>query len=184
MRKIALLFLVVFVTISCSSDALSVKKATSLINDFTRQHPVYESESIHLGERKLRIQKDKEEIDALKKLESESFISLKTNELRKKLWSKDSIWDVTITLTSDASKYVIDQRKNKAEVKTYLFTIQEKSDVALKLNTKTKATAKAKLIKEPTPFAALSKDRNPHSEFITRDFTLKFRKETGWYVQK
>src|SRR5690554_6387995 len=108
MRKIALLFLVVFGTISCSSDAMSVKKATSLINDFTRQHPVYESESIHLGERKLRIQKDKEEIEALKKLESESFISLKTNELRHIFWSTASLCDVTITLTSDASNYVTD----------------------------------------------------------------------------
>ncbi|HLV50381.1 MAG TPA: hypothetical protein VKY44_00330 [Flavobacterium sp.] len=184
MRKTALLFLIVFVIVSCSSDALSVRKATSLINDYTREHPVYESESIHLGERKLRVQKDEQEIEALKKLEKENLIALKTNELRKKFWSKDSIWDVTITLTSDASKYVIDQRKNKAEVKTYLFTIQEKSEVALELNTKTKATAKAKLIKEPTPFAALSKDRNPHSEFIMRNFTLKFGKETGWYVQK
>src|SRR5690554_6369770 len=111
MRKLALLLLVVFVTISCSSDALSVKKSSSLINDFTRQHPVYESESIHLGERKLRIQKDQEQIDALKKLESESLISLKTTELRKHSWSKDSIWHVTFSLTSETSKYVIDQRK-------------------------------------------------------------------------
>jgi|SRR5690554_1720929 len=184
MRKIALLFLVVFGTISCSSDALSVRKATSLINDFTRQHPVYESESIHLGERKLRLKKDTDEIEALKELEKQELIVLHTNEIKKRFMSKDSIWDVTISLTAKASNYVLDQRKNKAEVKTYFYILQDKSDVALKLNTKTKATAKVRLIKEATPFAVLSTDRNPHSEFIVRDFTLKFKKETGWYVQK
>ena len=183
MKRVILLFLAV-TAVGCSSDSLSVKKATSLINDFTQQYPVFESESIHLGERKLRMNKDAEEIAALKNLESQKLIVLKTNEVRKKLLSKDSVWDVTITLTTDASKYVLDQRKNKAEVKTYLFTIQENSDVELKLNTKTKATAKAKLIKEPTPFAGLSKDKNPNSEFITRDFVLKYKEEVGWYVQK
>lgn len=184
MRKIVLLILVVFGLFSCSSDALSVKKATSLINDFIGQHPVYESASMHLGERKLRFKKDDEEITALKQLESEGLVSLQTNEIKKRFMSKDSIWDVSISLTAKAADYVLDQRKNTAEVKTYIYVVQEKSEVALKLNSKTKATAKVKLIKHPTPFASIVKDRNPHAEFMTKDFTLKFSNETGWYVQK
>lgn len=69
-------------------------------------------------------------------------------------------------------------------MKTYLFTVQEDSDVQLELNSKTKATASAKLIKTNTPFAGLSKDKNPNAAFITQKFILKYNKETGWYVQK
>lgn len=184
MRKIALSFLVVLGLFACSSDALSVKKATSLINDFVGQHPVYESTSMHLGERKLRFKKDSEEIEALKELESHGLLALQTNEVRKRFMSKDSIWNVRISLTALASDYVLDQRKNKAEVKTYLYKVQEQSEVALKLNSKNKATAKVKLIKRPTPFAVIAKDKNPHAEFMTKDFTLKFNKEIGWYVHK
>lgn len=181
MKKIALLFLTI-AGIACTSESLSVKQATSLIEEHTENHPYFEKSSFHLGERRLSIRKDAEEISILKQLQTESLININTIDKHKKLLSKDSVWVVNIGLTEKASDYVISQKKNRAEVKTYLFTIQEDSDVSLELNSKTKATAKVKLIKKATPFAGISKDKNPNSAFITRDFMLKYDKKTGWYV--
>lgn len=183
MKKIALLFLLTVIA-ACSSESLSVKQATNLIEDHTEKQPYFEKATLQLGEQKFNVRKDSAKIVVLKNLESQGLIDLKTVSSRKKWLSKDSVLVLNVGLTTKASSFVFDQKKNKAEVKTYLFTIQEDSDVQLELNSKTKATASAKLIKNQTPFAGLSKDNNPNSTFITQKFTLKYNKETGWYVAK
>lgn len=183
MKKIVLLLLIATVA-ACTSESLSVKQATSLIQDYTEKYPYFEKTTLRLGEQKFNTRKDAEEIAVLKNLESEKLVSLQSVDLHKKLLSKDSVWVVNIGLTAEASGYVLDQKKNRAEVKTYLFTLEKDSDVDLELHNKTKATAKAKLIKKPTPFAGLSRDKNPNTAFMTRDFVLKYKKESGWYVQK
>ncbi|SEH90829.1 hypothetical protein SAMN02927937_02068 [Paenimyroides aquimaris] len=182
--KKAVLLLLFFGIVACTSESLSVKQATALINDHTEKYPYFEKATLQLGEQKFRVKKDSVELSVLKNLASQGFITFNTLNARKKLLSKDSVQVVTIALTANASKYVVNQKKNKAEIKTFLFTIQENSDVQLELNNKTKATATAKLIKQPTPFAGLVKDKNANSEFITQKFVLKYKKETGWYVQK
>ena len=183
MIKTALFFLLMVIA-ACSSESLSVKQATNLIETHTEKYPYFEKATLQLGEQKFRVKKDSVELSVLKNLASQGFITFNTLNARKKLLSKDSVQVVTIALTANASKYVVNQKKNKAEIKTFLFTIQENSDVQLELNNKTKATATAKLIKQPTPFAGLVKDKNANSEFITQKFVLKYKKETGWYVQK
>src|SRR5690606_33134011 len=177
MRKAALLFLV-FGMVACTSESLSVKQATALINDHTEKYPYFEKATLQLGEQKFRVKRDSAELSVLKNLASQGFITFNTLNARKKLLSKDSVQVVSVALTATSSKYDVHQKKNKAEIKTFLFTIQENSDVQLELNNKTKATATAKLIKQPTPFAGLVKDKNANSEFITQKFVLKYKKET------
>lgn len=183
MKKIALFFLLIVMT-ACSSESLSVKQATNLIEEHTEKYPYFETTAFKLGESKLNVRKDSAELSLLKNLASQNLITVNTLKTEKKWLSKDSVSVVTVALTTEASHYVVEQKKNRAEVKTYLFTIQEDSDVQLELNNKTKATATAKLIKTPTPFAGLTKDKNPNTAFITKKFTLKYTKETGWYVVK
>ncbi len=183
MKKIILLFLF-FGIVACSSESLSVKQATNLIKTHTEKYPYFEKTTLQLGEQKFNVRKDSSELSVLRNLAAQDLISLKTISSHKKLLSKDSVLVVNIGLTTNSANFVVDQKKNKAQVKTYLFTIQEDSDVQLELNSKTKATAKAKLIKTATHFAGLSKDKNPNSDFISQDFILKYNKETGWYVVK
>lgn len=183
MKKIALFFLLMVIA-ACSSESLSVKQATNLIETHTEKYPYFEKTNLQLGEQKYSVRKDSAELSVLRNLASQDLISLKTISSHKKLLSKDSVLVVNIGLTTKAADFVIDQKKNKAQVKTYLFTIQEDSDVQLELNSKTKATASAKLIKITTPFAGLSKDKNPNAAFITQKFILKYNKETGWYVAR
>ena len=184
MKKILAFFPILLLLVSCNSESLSTTKATSLIQEFSSQYPIYESANLALGNQKINTSKDRELVHTLKNLEQQELISLQTKQMKKKLLSKDSIWEVNVSLSSKASAYVVQQKKNKAEVKTYLFSLQKDRDISLKLNGKTKATATAKLIKEPTPFAGIRKDQNPNSDFITRDFILKYKKESGWYVVK
>ena len=183
MKKLIVLFLAV-AAIGCSSAALSVGQATSLIDDYIEQYPYFEKTNFKLGKQKFSVKKDAEEISLLKDLAANDFISLTTIEKNKKLFSKDSVLILNVGLTAKASDFVVEQKKNTAQVKTFLFTLQENSDVQLELNGNTKATATAKLIKKPTPFAGLAKDKNANSEFITQKFVLKYKQETGWYVQK
>ncbi|UUV22405.1 hypothetical protein [Paenimyroides aestuarii] len=183
MKKIALFFLLIAIA-ACSSESLSVKKATNLIESHTEKYPYFETTNFQLGEHKFNIRKDAAELSQLKSLAAQNLITLNTVKTTKKWLSKDSVSVVNIALTAEASPYVVEQKKNRAEVKSYLFTIQEDSDVQLELNNKTKATATAKLIKTATPFATAQTDSNPNAAFITKKFTLKYAKDTGWYVVK
>jgi len=183
MKKMTLLFLF-FGMVACTSASLSVKQASSLINNHIEEYPYFEKANFKLGEQKIRTKKDAAEWSLLTNLSSQELITLQTIDKHKKWLSKDSVLIVNVALTSKAAPFVIDQKKNSAQVKTFLFTLQENSDVQLELNNKTKATATAKLIKQPTPFAGLVKDKNANAAFITQKFVLKYKKETGWYVQK
>lgn len=183
MKKLYLL-LPVMILMACSSESLSVRDAKGLIDTYTEKNQVFESTTIDLGERKLRIKKDEAEITALKSLESEGLVSMDTSEKYKKFLSKDSVMVVNIRLNAAAAPYVINQKKNRAEVMSYVFELQSDADVSLKLSGKRKATATAKLIKKPTPFAVIGKDKNPNTAFINRDFTLKYKEDSGWYVAK
>lgn|SRR5690554_957071 len=183
MKKITLLFFVLVLG-ACSSKNLTVKQATGLIKNYIEINPVFETSTIDIGERKLRLNKDALEIEHLKQLQEQDLLLLTTTNMRKKFLAKDSIWVVNVALTAQASPFIVNQKKNKAEVKTYLFTIQENADVGLKLTSKFKATAKVKLIKKPTPFAVLGTDKNPNTAFIIRNFNLRYKEEIGWFVQK
>ena len=183
MKNVLILLCVVFL-VACNSESLSVKEATNLIETHTEKYPYFEKATFTLGERKLNLTKDASEVAALKQLAQEQLISLKDIETKKKLLSKDSIWIVNVALTAKASNFVVSQKKNKAEIKTYTFIIHENSNVGLVLNTKGKATATANLIKKPTPFAAFGKDANPHSDFISQTFTLKYKEKLGWVVTR
>ena len=182
MRYFLFLFGFAFL-VSCQSDGLSVKQAQNLVADYIENYPVYESENIRIGEVKLSYRKDADKIRLIQQLADEGYLSVEEFKNKKKFLSKDSLWVSTIGLERPASKYVITQKKNKVELQTYRYVLQEDSEVSLKMNRKNKATVTAKLIKEPTPFAGLGKDKNPNTTFITRGFDLKYHQDRGWEVK-
>lgn len=179
-----LLFLFSFLClISCQSESLSIKQAQNLVTDYIENYPVYESETIRIGEVKYNYRKDLDKIQLIEQLVEEGYLSVEGAKNKKKFLSKDSLWMAEIGLERPASTYVITQKKNKAELQTYRFVLQEESEISLKMHRKDKASVTIKLFKQPTPFAGLGKDEHPNTTFITRSFDLKYHQDKGWEVK-
>lgn len=178
------LFLLSFVFfISCQSEGLSVKQAENLVADYIENYPVYESETVRLGEVKYSYRKDLDKIKLIEQLAEDGYLSVEDTKSKKKFLSKDSLWTATIGLERPASKFVIMQKRNKVELQTYRYVLQEDSEMSLKMSRKDKATLTVKLTKQPTPFAGLGEDKNPNTTFITRGFDLKYYQDKGWEVK-
>lgn len=112
MKKMALFFVLIAVA-ACSSESLSVKQATNLIETHTEKYPSFEKTTLQLGEQKYSVKKDSVELSVLRNLASQDLISLKTISSHKKLLSKDSVLVVNIGLTTKAADFVIDQKRTK-----------------------------------------------------------------------
>lgn len=178
------LIMLLILTVSCSSESLSVREAKTLIENFSERYPIYESSKIDIGNQNYRVNKDKETIEALRKLEAEGFLVLSDVEQTKRWFSRDSLLSLHITLSPDAANYVVSQKKNTVEVKTFVFQLDREKDISLELQGNNRARVKATLIKKSTPFTSLGKDKNPNTAFIKKEFNLRYKKESGWYVLK
>src|SRR5690606_3742172 len=84
------LFLLSFVFfISCQSEGLSVKQAENLVADYIENYPVYESETVRLGEVKYSYRKDLDKIKLIEQLAEDGYLSVEDTKSKKKFLSKD-----------------------------------------------------------------------------------------------
>ncbi|WP_121964572.1 hypothetical protein [Myroides sp. N17-2] len=177
------LFLVLLLS-SCNNKDINASKAYDTIEVYLADKPEYETTTIHLGKKKLRIKKDSLQIEQYKSLEKDGYIEFAEETSKKKWLSKDSIWNVTLKLTEKAHPFVIDQKNDKVTVKTILYTLGDSSNLQLNNRSKKSATASVMLNKEYTPFISLAKDKNPNTKFITKKYKLRFTEETGWTINQ
>ena len=103
--------------------------------------------------------------------------------MRKRWFSKDSVYIITPTLTQEALPYLVKQNKNNAEVKTIIYKLNEKK-ITMEKSTEKVMVCIAVLDKEKTPFYNFGKDPYPNASFITQKFKLKYNEKTGWKIIK
>ncbi|TDS54650.1 hypothetical protein [Myroides indicus] len=181
-HPILLVFSLLVMLVSCDNRTLNTSKAASAITVYLEEKPIYESAYLTVGETKLRTKKDHELIDQYKLLEAEGYITF-TSESSKKRWlSKDSIWNATLKLTEKAHPYVIEQKNNKIKIKTIEYKVDTENGLQIDSKGKKSALVTAMLQKKATPFSFLKPDKNPHTEFITKKFRMKFSDENGWKI--
>ncbi|MTG96675.1 MULTISPECIES: hypothetical protein [Myroides] len=171
-----------FTLTACNNKDISSSRAFDTIGAYLNEKPEFESTTLTLGKKKLRMRKDSLQIEQYKTLEKGGYLEFEDENSKKKWLSKDSIWNVTIKLAEKAHPYVIDQKNDKVTVKTILYTLGDSSNLQLNNNSKKSATASVMLNKEYTPFIALAKDKNPNTKFITKKFKLRYSETTGWSV--
>ena len=181
MKKLIFLSFTVCTIISCQqSGEISATQAENLVENYLELNPLYETGDFNTTQMRLTTDKDNELITAIQQLENEGLVEINEARARKKWFSKDSVMIITPNLTVAATPYVVKQGKNKTEVKTVVYQLDEKQDVTFENKSKTVATFNAVLLKDKTPFYAFGRDKNPNSEFITRKFKAKYSEEYGW----
>lgn len=170
--------------VACNtSNKINTDEAMTLITEYLEENPQYETGKFNIHKQKLVTDKDKELIDAIQQLAEGGLIDINNEKVRKRWFSKDSVYIITPTLTQEALPYLVKQNKNNAEVKTIIYKLNEKK-ITLEKSTEKVMVCIAVLDKEKTPFYNFGKDPYPNASFITQKFKLKYNEKTGWKIIK
>jgi hypothetical protein len=182
-RSISFLFIafISFITACKNETSINQDDASEVIVAHLESNPEYKTTTFKFGELKFRGQKDREELNNYKELEDQGFIKMELDEKKKVFLSKDSSFVYQVTLTDKAAPLVIDQGNSKATVRAVNYILDDAKPVNfVKSNNKT-AKATVSLKKVPTEFYPfMNKDSN--SEFITKTYKLKLKKDSGWVI--
>ncbi len=171
-------------TCGCGNNAaLDQSAAADLIDDYLQSNPVYESETIALGEIKFRSNNDKMELEKFKELRDKDFVGMELLEQKKKFLSRDSAYVYRITLTDKSKPYILKQERNKAIVKVMGYDLDESKTARLDKSGNKNARITVMLKKVRNAFSVFYNDKNTGSDFITRTYKLKYEKDQGWIVK-
>lgn len=186
MKRSFFLYPVICISIlfaACGSNTtINESEALSVISDYLEARPEYKVISFRFGEIKFRGEKDQPELKKYRKLEESGLISMRLLEEKKRFLSKDSNYVYRITLSEKSAPLVISQSGDKAKVKSADYILDDKKPVNfIKVNEKSvKITLTLK--REETEFYPFDNDKTANSEFITKTYKLRLKKDDGWIV--
>lgn len=168
---------------SCKDKGkISANIASSAVQDYIEQRPIYETATLYIGSVKWKALKDSSLINTYKALENKGYLHLDLDKEKKRFLSKDSNAYYTITLTDKAKPFVTEQGSKKVEVKTIEYVLDEATPLQVEKTGKVTATTIATLKKQTTDFYPLAKDKNSAAPFLKKEFKLKYKEETGWQL--
>ena len=108
----------------CKSDKeLTTSSLEMLISNYLKEKPLFEVGDFNVEKQRLDMKKDKELIKVIQKLTEEGFVQIDNEKMRKKWFSKDSVYVIEPVLTKQALPYVVSHHKKKTVVKTIIYTL-------------------------------------------------------------
>lgn len=174
----------VSIAVSCKNEtSINEDDASEVIEEHLNIEPEYQTVIFHFGEMKFRGRKDQERLNKYKELEGQGLVEMVLDEKKKVFLSKDSTFVYQIRLTEKAGPLVLDQGKDRATVKAINYILDDAKPVNfIKSNNKT-AKATVSLKKVETAFYPFMNGRDSNSDFITKTYKLKLKKDKGWEVE-
>lgn len=168
---------------SCKSGGnLDEGTAEDVISAHLKANPEYESTKINIGEIKFRSKNDKLDLQKYKELEEKGLVEMELQNQKKKFLSKDSVYFYLITLTDKAKPYILKHDAHNATVRAINYVLDEEKPITLIKGDSKIARVTVSLKKELTDFSIFFKDKNVGSNFITKTYKLKLKKEVGWIL--
>ena len=168
----------------CGNEtSINENDASAVIEEYLESNPEYKTITFNFGELSFRSRKDQEELNKYKLLDEQGFIKMKLDEQKKIFLSKDSTFIYVVTLTEKSAPLVIDQGKDKATIKSVNYILDDAKPVNFVKSGNKTAKATVTLKKAETEFYPFMKDRASNSEFITKTYKLRLKKDAGWVVE-
>lgn len=171
-----------FITGCGNETTINDDEAASVISNYLEENPEYKTANFAFGEMKFRQLKDQEELNKYKELESAGLITMEIQEQKKVFLSKDSAFVYLIKLTEKAAPFVLDQSKDKAKVKTIIYEMDNDKPVDFAKTNDRSAKATVTLMKVETDFYPFDDNKGSNSEFMTKTYKLRHKKDQGWVV--
>lgn len=186
MKRSVILLFILFSTIfinGCGNETtINENEASEVIAEYLESNPEFKTASFNFGEIKFKGEKDQEELRNYEVLEENGLIKMELIEGKKRFFSKDSIFVYQISLTEKAASLVTSQGKDKAKVKTVFYVLDESKPVNFIKSASKTAKVTVSLKREETDFYSFDNSKASNSEFITKTYKLKLKKEAGWVV--
>lgn len=157
-------------------------EAASVIANYLDENPESKTANFSFGEIKFRQIKDQEELNKYKALEESGYITMEVQEQKKVFLSKDSSFVYLIKLTEKSAPFVLEQGNDKAKVKTISYVMDNDKPVDFAKTNDNSAKATVTLMKVETDFYPFDNNKGSNSEFITKTYKLKHKKDEGWHV--
>jgi hypothetical protein len=85
-------------------------------------------------------------------------------------------------LTEKAAPFVLEQSKDKAKVKTILYEMDDDKPVDFAKTNERSAKATVTLMKVETDFYPFDDNKGSNSDFLTKTYKLRHKKDQGWVV--
>jgi hypothetical protein len=172
-----------FMISSCKNNAhLDEETAADVIGAYLQSKPEYESTRINVGEIKFKSNADKVDLGKYKLLEDKGLVEMDLQNQKKKFLSKDSSYFYNIRLTDKAKPYVLKLDDRHATVRAVDYLLDDAKPISLIQGDSRVAKVTVSLKKEKNDFAVFLKSKGTASNFITKTYKLKFKKETGWIL--
>jgi hypothetical protein len=156
--------------------------ATDVITAHLKANPEFESVRINVGEMKFRSKNDKVELEKYKGLQGKGLVEMTLQDQKKKFLSKDSVYIYQVSLTDKSKPYVLKQDASKATLRVLDYVLDPEKPITLIKGDSKVARVTVSLKKEQNDFAIFLKDKGTTSNFITKTYKLKFKKEEGWVL--
>ena len=168
----------------CKNEtSINENDASAVIEEYLERNPEYRTITFNFGELSFRSRKDQEELNKYKLLNDQGFIKMSLDEQKKVFLSKDSTFIYIITLAQKSAPLVIDQGKDKATIKSVNYILDDAKPVNFVKSGNKTARATVTLKKVETEFYPFMKVRASNSEFITKTYKLRLKKDAGWVVE-
>jgi hypothetical protein len=168
----------------CGNEtSINENEASAVIEEYLESNPEYKTITFNFGELSFRSRKDQEELNKYKLLNDQGFIKMSLDEQKKVFLSKDSTFIYIIILAEKSAPLVIDQGKDKATIKSVNYILDDAKPVNFVKSGNKTAKATVTLKKVETEFYPFMKDRASNSEFITKTYKLRLKKDAGWVVE-
>lgn len=156
--------------------------AAGVISNYLQTNPEYEGIKLDIGEVKFRGRKDAVALGRYKGLEEKGLIVLKLDQQKKRFLSKDSLYVYIVSLTDKSKPYVLKQDANKATIRALDYVLDDDKPVKLIKGDARIARVTVTLKKKANDFAVFLSAKGSPSNFVTKTYKLKFRKEEGWIL--
>lgn len=179
---IAVFFLLFMAGCKGGAGNLDEGTATDVIAAHLKTNPEFESVRIPVGEMKFRSKNDQLELEKYKSLQAKGLVGMTLENQKKKFLSKDSVYVFQISLTDQAKPYVLKQDASKATLRALDYVLDPEKPITLIKGDSRVARVTVSLKKERNDFAIFLKDKETSSNFITKTYKLKFKKEEGWVL--
>ncbi|WP_316791284.1 hypothetical protein [Pedobacter frigoris] len=175
--------LVLFIASGCKNNtALDEGAAEELVATYLKSNPQYETAKIDVGEIKFKSRNDKAQLEKYKGLEEKGLIEMTLQDQKKKFLSKDSTYFYMVSLTDKSKPYILKQDERHVTVKAVNYELDEEKPVSLLQSDSRIAKVTVSLKKVKNDFAVFLKNKGTASNFITKTYKVKFKKETGWIL--
>lgn len=183
-KSFSILFIAVISIFTSCKNGTSINEsdASDVITAHLESNPEYKTTTFKFGELKFHSRKDRENLKKYEDLADKGLIQMELDEQKKVFLSKDSTYVYQVTLSEKAAPLVLEQKNNRATVKAVNYILDDDKPVNFEQSNDKTAKATVSLKIEPTDFYPfLTKESN--SEFITKTYKLKLKKDIGWLVE-